>query len=983
MSRLFPPSDGPRVFALPPGVDFARALAAGLDARLAGHQPEAVAEVEIWLNTRRAARTLQAVFAEGPARLLPRIRTLADLADAPLAAPLPPAIPPLRRQLELARLVTALADREPHVTAGTAAFDLAESLADLLDEMQGEGLDPAAFGRVDAAEHAAHWQRSLRFLALVSRYLAAAGPADGQGRLRLAAEGLAAAWAIHPPRHPVIVAGSTGSRGATRAFMAAVAALPQGALVLPGFDAALPAPVWDRLAADEPGAADHPQHGFRALADALGFAPATVAAWHPAPPPAPERNALVSLALRPAPVTDQWQAEGAALAGRLGPAMATLDWVEATDPRAEALAIALAMRGAVDTGTRAALVTPDRQLARRVTAELGRWGLIPDDSAGRPLALTPPGVLLRRLAALPGERLTPEDLLVLLKHPLTNSGPGARGPHLRLTARLERQELRGRAPWIDWARLAAWAVAEGGEAQAWIAWLEATLEPLASSGTAALDSHVARHRAAAEALAAGPDAAPAHDLWGKEAGEAARALLDSLAAEAAAAAPLDARGYRALLQSQMAGRDVPEPAVTTHPGLAIWGTLEARIQSAGLVILGGLNEGTWPRLPGADPWLGRSLRRAVGLPSPDRRIGLSAHDFQQAMGAPRVLLTRATRDAEAPTVPSRWLLRLENLLLGLGPEGSEAMAAARARGNDLLSAATRLDHPAVTTSAAKRPSPRPPAAARPRELSVTQAERLLRDPYGIYALKVLRLRKLDPPGRQPDALARGDAIHKALDSFVTETVDGLPPDAGSIFAKVMQEALAEQAPWPAVNAIWTARLHRAAAWFLEGEAERRTRGTPLEREVKGRREVAGLAHPFAITARADRIDRVPGGVALYDYKSGSGPTAAEASAFHLQLHLEAAIAEAGGFEGVPAAPALHLELLKLGKTNKGRQGDTLALDPDPGKWVRFVELIAYYQREETGFPARLRPQRLTWGSDYDHLSRLGEWADGDNPEEVW
>ncbi|WP_297970142.1 double-strand break repair protein AddB, partial [uncultured Amaricoccus sp.] len=692
----------------------------------------------------------------------------------------------------------------------------------------------------------------------------------------------------------------------------------------------------------------------------------------------PERNALVSLALRPAPVTDQWQAEGAALAGRLAPALASLTWVEAPDQRAEALAIALALREAAETGTRAALVTPDRQLARRVTAELDRWSLIPDDSAGRPLALTPPGVLLRRLAALPGERLTPEDLLVLLKHPLVNSAPAARTPHLRLTARLERRRLRGKAPWIDWPDLAAWAEAEAGDAPAWIAWLQTTLAPLATAETAPLAACVARHRAAAEALAAGPAAAPLHALWEQDAGAQARALLDALAAESDAAAPLDAHGYRTLLQAQMATRDVPEPAQTTHPNLAIWGTLEARIQSADLVILGGLNEGTWPRLPPADPWLGRSLRRAVGLPSPDRRIGLSAHDFQQALGAPRVILTRATRDAEAPTVPSRWLLRLENLLLGLGDEGQRALAEARARGTALVDTAARLDLPAARVPPARRPAPRPPAAARPGELPVTDVERLVRDPYAVYARRVLRLRRLDPPGRKPDALARGTAIHKALDDFVTATEAGLPEDAARVFAETVRAALATEAPWPAVNAIWTARLHRAAAWFLAGEADRRARGTPLAREVAGRREVAGLPRPFAVTARADRIDAVAGGLAIYDYKSGSSPTAREAAAFHLQLHLEAAIAEAGGFETVPAAPARHLELLKLGKS-----GETLPLDPDPEKWAKFRALIAHYLDEANGFPARLRPQKLTWVGDYDHLSRKGEWADGDCPETDW
>ncbi len=390
MTRLFPPLDGPRVFALAPGIDFSRALIGGLDARLAGQPPEAIARVSIWVNTRRAQRALTAEFAAGAARLLPRIRVVTEIASDPLGPlDLAPPVPALRRKLELARLVAGLVAAAPELAAGTAVFELADSLAELLDEMQGEGISPAVLAGVDAAEHAAHWQKSLRFLELIAGYLAAAGPSDGQGRMRAAAEVLAAAWAGQPPAEPVIVAGSTGSRGATRAFMAAVARLPQGALVLPGFDAGLPEAVWQRLGADDPGAADHPQHGFRALADALGFDPWTVPAWHPTAPPAPARNALVSLALRPAPVTDQWRSEGGALAGTLAPACAGLAWVEAPDLRAEALAIALRLREAAEAGERAALITPDRLLARRVTAELDRWSLIPDDSAGRPLALDP------------------------------------------------------------------------------------------------------------------------------------------------------------------------------------------------------------------------------------------------------------------------------------------------------------------------------------------------------------------------------------------------------------------------------------------------------------------------------------------------------------------------------------------------------------------------------------------------------------------
>ncbi|HVH03503.1 MAG TPA: double-strand break repair protein AddB, partial [Amaricoccus sp.] len=744
---LFAPQAGPRVFGLPPGLDFTAALVAGLDSRLAGQPPEAAARVEIWVNTRRAQRTLATAFAASGPRLLPRIRVVTELADDP-AAGLPPPAPALRRRLELARLVAGLA-AEDEVATGTASWDLAESLAGLLDEMQGEGVPLDAFGRIEAGEHAAHWQRSLRFLTLIADYAAAAGPCGPQARMRAAADALAARWAAVPVAHPVLVAGSTGSRAPTRAFMAAVARLPQGALVLPCLDPDLAPAVWDRLGAGEAWAADHPQHGFRRLAETLGFDPARLPAWHPAAPPAPARNALVSLALRPAPVTDQWRAEGAALAPRLAEAARGLTWIEAPDQKREALAIALMMREAAETGASAALVTPDRTLARRVTAELDRWGLIPDDSAGRPLALTPPGVLLGLVAALPGAPLAPEALLAVLKHPLVASGPGARGGHLRMVARVELDELRGGPPWIRWDALATWAEARGGDAPAWLAWLRAALEPLTGAGRAPLGVHVERHRRVAETLAAGHGGGP-HGLWAKTAGIEALALVEALTAEADAGGVVDPRAYAALYRSLAAGRDVPEEAVVTHPALAIWGTLEARVQAADRMILGGLNEGLWPRLPGADPWLDRGLRRQLGLPSPEAQVGLSAHDFQQAAGAREVVLARATRDADAPTVASRWLLRLENLLAGLPPEGPAALAAARGRGRGWLALADRVAAPAARVAPAARPAPRPPAAARPATLSVSDVDRLIRDPYAIYAGKVLRLRRLDPPGRRAD-----------------------------------------------------------------------------------------------------------------------------------------------------------------------------------------------------------------------------------------
>ena len=298
-ARLFGPAAGPRVFALPPGADFAAALVAGLDDRLRGAPAEAAARVEIWVNTQRARRALIAAFAAGGPRLLPRIRVVTELAADPLApGDLPPPASALGRKLDLARLVGALIRANPGLAPATAAFDLADSLGALIDEMLGEGVALEALAALDVGQHAEHWRRSLRVLELLGGSVAAAPGVAGEARLRAAAEARAAAWAARPAEHPVIVAGSTGSRAPTRLFMQAVATLPQGALLLPGFDADLPAAVWDRLGQDDAGAADHPLGGFRRLADALGFDLCAVEPWRAEPPPAPARNRLVSLALR-------------------------------------------------------------------------------------------------------------------------------------------------------------------------------------------------------------------------------------------------------------------------------------------------------------------------------------------------------------------------------------------------------------------------------------------------------------------------------------------------------------------------------------------------------------------------------------------------------------------------------------------------------------------------------------------------------------
>ena len=963
----------PRLFALPPGADFPARLAEGLIGRSRGLPPEALARCEVLLNTGRMRQRLAAELAARGALLLPRLRLLSDIGAEMPQPGLAPPVSGLRRRLELARLVSGLIAAQPGIAPRSAAFDLADSLAALLDEMHGEGVSAETLAGLDVADHAAHWERSLAFVRLAGDWADAAGMADTEARQRHAAEALVTRWRHEPPDHPVIIAGSTGSRGATALLMQAVAGLPQGALVLPGFDFDMPAHAWRALDAEAAPNEDHPQHRLYRIIAALGQEPAAVRPWltgQTAPHPA--RNRLISLALRPPPVTDQWRGEGSAL-GDLTAATQGLGLIEAPDQRAEALAVALRLRAAAEAGRAAMLITPDRLLARRVAVALDRWGIRPDDSAGRPLGLTAPGRFLRLVAGLFGQRLSAQALLTLLKHPITHSG-GDRGTHLLLTRGLERQLRRFGPPFPDpqaLERFAARSPVPG--AGAWAGWLAGLIEGLDSAVEAPLATHVARHRALAEALAAGP--APAHDseLWREAAGERALAVMDELTREAEHGGSMLPADHAALLASVMARHEVRE-SVQTHPGVLIRGTREAREAGVELAILGGLNEGGWPETPAPDPWLSRLMRLRAGLLLPERRVGLSAHDFQQAAGLPEVVLSRSRRDAEAETVPARWLNRLVNLLGGLHDAGGPvALERMRAEGRRWLDMAAALEADFAPVPPEPRPAPCPPAAARPRELPVTAISRLIRDPYAVYARYILGLRRLDPLHRTPDALLRGSVLHKVFERFVAE--GGLAGGDRAMLMRIGAEVLETLVPWAAARRLWLSHLDRSADWFLTWNAEHA--GTPVLTEKSGSAPLDGV--DFTLTARPDRIDELADDrLLIIDYKTGAPPSPDEQRHFEKQLPLEAAMAERGGFAQLGRRGVAGIAYLGLGASPKAL---TTVMSPEDCAtvWAELEQLVAAYARPDQGYAARRATRSERDAGDYDHLARFGEWELTDQP----
>jgi ATP-dependent helicase/nuclease subunit B len=975
------------LFAIPANAAFLDALASAWLAR--GGDPLAASRGLILLPTRRAARSLAEAFlraTDGRPLLLPRITALGALDEVPLALhgalEVPPAVEPVPRLAVLSRMILQLkgANGAPRTIEG--AWRLAIELAGLMDEAERAEIDLArALPQAADAAFAEHWGKTLQFLRIVTAmwpdWLEEQGLMNPAARQVALLDAQARAWTNHPPDDPVWVAGASGGIPAVARLLRVVAHLPNGRVVLPGLDGELDKPAWDTLGET------HPQAGLRRLLTDLQAGRGDVRPWPGVAATVPEsRVALLRQALLPAAALSAWQdAVPAPSQGlfRLSPA----------DQQEEAAAIALVLRAALQKpGTRAALVTPDRALAGRVGAELLRFGVVADDSAGEPLSETPPAVFLRLLAVAIDEGLAPVPLLAVLKHPLAAAGlsPAA----CRQAARaLELACLRGPRPGAGLAGLRrALDKAEHADpaARDLLARMEAGMEPalrMAASVSAPPAAMLEALVAAAERLAASDTESGPARLWAAEEGEA---LATRLAA-ALAAMPvlpdqprgtlpglLDALLEGGVVRSRRALRGGEQQA--EHPRVFIWGLLEARLQSVDVMVLGGLAEGVWPPATDPGPWLSRPMRTAVGLASPEEAVGQAAHDFVAcACAAPEVVLSCPRRRDGAPAVPARWLTRLDAFLKGHGRELPAHPAAAWAMA---------LDQPAGGPRPVAPPRPCPPVALRPRRLSVTEIETWQRDPYAIHARHILRLTALDPLDQSTEAADYGSLVHAGLHRFLSEHAASWPPDAATKLRAALSHVLQRERLRPALEAWWAPRFDRIADWIAANEAKRRAEAAPAKilSELTGRWRLPG--HDFLLTGRADRIEiGADGLLSIVDYKTGQPPPKRDIDAgLALQLPLEAAMARAGAFPGVPqgsdTGAMLYWHLTggpKPGeeKPVKQKPPETVA-DQVAAAVARLEALIDAYAQPARAYLSHPRPGLAPRFTDYAQLARVAEWA---------
>ena len=1002
------------VYTIAPGVDFLGALSARLlrEAREGGDARDLSSQY-VFLPTRRSMGALEERLLEdsgGKALLLPQIVPLGDVGELeededfelhPMANSIQHVLTNAERQFQLTRLILYWSERSQSRIAGSPvqAAKLALELGSLLDSAETEGADLKRLHRLVPEFYAENWQETLEFLKIIieewpkfledNNYVSEVFARDDGLRL------LVERWEKTPPKSLVVAAGSTGLMPATAQLLKCIMSLPRGMVVLPGLDREMEDSIWKELNWE------HPQYAMKRLLDRLKISREQVKTWEEGAeeetPAQTSRQQLLRLAFYPAGMVDHWQkALGKDVdIKQIKSSLAGLNLLEAPGRREEAGMIALLLRDLLETpGKRGALVTSDKELASWVCGEMRRWGIEIYNSAGNTLLESEE----MRFACLFGEMvanaLSPSSLLAALKHPLARFGMSADKLRTRVSL-LERFVLRGLIPSPDIGGLRdAFKRSlergyntpnkkQAGEIGELIDALERSLSPFepVHAGKHTLDDWIEAHLSAL-ALAAAEDS-----------GDVAKEFFASLSDDGGGLPPLALVDYLALIKHLAETRPLRNSPSGKHPRVFILGLLEARLQRVDLVILGGLNDGVWPRRTHVGAWLNRSMLRELGLNDPEWRIGQEAHNFVQGSMQPEVVLSRAVKVDGTPTMKSRWLLRLEALLQGMGIEhlGEDENFSKK-----WLERFRSLDREGedMRFEPCPPPDPRPPVKLRPKSFSVTGIERLIEDPYSIYARDILKLRPLDPLDAPFEARLRGTLIHEILEEFSRKWSDALPADIRTELLAITDRHLARlREVKPETAALLAPSLEVLVRRFEVFERGRRSASMRLLIEERGEISFMAGGKKHALNCKADRIEIADGGANICDYKSGAVPTASEVLAGKKpQLPLEALILRKGGFGDI-AKDVTRLDGLTYISTRiretLGAELDIREIVPKEGTLDEFVKethqglkhLLGAYLDEEQPYLCQPRGESRSYAGDYDHLARLPEWSsaapDGD------
>ena len=898
------------IYTIPAYSSFANILAKWVLENYASN-PLELSKVLILLPNRRSVVALRDAFLRvtgGKPMLLPRMQPIGDVDDASLFSENSNLQPSDAFEYKRLFILTKLIQKYNNSRADHAIM-LANKLADLFDEIEREQASLKGLANIVPEEFAKHWQLTLEFLKILEQFnptgeLISPISCRNQALLKLADN-----WKENPPDYPIIAAGTTGSVPSTANLLEVIAKLPKGKIILPAFENKHLQNINET----------HPQYGMAQLLNKLKYLPEDVKII--AGQGAKERAELISEIMRPAEIIANSQIN-------MDKALSGIKKIVCANQQEEATAIALILREVLENkGKTAALVTHDRELAHLVANIMPRFGVNIDDSAGVSLLQTPIAVFLRLVAEVAASNLEILPLISLLKHPLTNVGMN-RFEFLESTREYE-LAVRSKKPVANDIKQI----------------IENIFNPflqILHNKTSSLNEIIKAHLDCAEQLS--------EKLWEGEEAEALADIFSQIQLAGGDIEVADGEIYPSIFENLLAGK-VYRSNYATHPRLKILSPIESRMQSFDLVIIGGLNEGSFPPEPKSDAWFNRSMLKEIGLPSPDRQIGMAAHDFLVLANSPQVYLTRSEKVAGKPTMESRWLIKLGVLLDKFDITD-----------NYFLELAKMLDNVEEATPIT-RPRPTPPLVARPKKLSVTQIETLRNNPYAIYAKHILNLSALEPLVAELNGADFGNYLHKILERFVRDYPTELPANAEEILLQYGEQELQPLLQNEVAKALWLPRFAEITKFVIEEEKQRRAMLSEVLAEITASKEFAG----FTLHGRADRIENCKdGGINIIDYKTGGMPSEA------IQLALLAILLAQEG-------QVINLEYWQLKGSGKiGKTHRVMATDKIPEFIAEakegVLELIAKYNNSDFPYLPTPLQSRANKYDDYNHLARTKEWG---------
>ncbi len=921
----------------------------------------ALAKAVVLLPNRRACRSLAEAFVRKQGlspTILPQMRAIGDVNEDELLlsgkgaaegiVDLPPVIEPVERMLLFTKMIEKRYEEFGlEKISLSQACGLAKELGALIDSAEMYGLDWKRLENLVPEEYAAHWQDTLKFLKIVTNFwpdiLKERGVVDAAKRRNALIEKQSEMWQKQKPETKIIVAGCTAVSPAMKNLVKTVSELPNGEIWFAGLDLYLEEDDWKKI--DE----THPQYELKQLIDFLGLEREKISCV--VAPKNEKRELFICEVMRPAQTTDKWLKVSKLLDEK---AIEGVCLAEFDDQRKEAAAIALMIRRALEKKENTiALVTPDRNLARKVASDLQRWNIEADDSAGIPLAQTNWGVFMRLAVKAFLTENDRNSLLALMKNDFFSLG-------------LEKSLVYQIVQKID---KKLWRKEESDEdAEKFLQKLESCSNGLVSALQKKRKNFVSllkEHISLAETLAETPDVKGEEVLWVGEAGETGAAFLSELMDNADVLGEIETKDYLSLFESLMLGVVVRKKH-DAHKRIKILGPMESRLNQFDEIILGGFNEGVWPNSPVADPWMSRPMKKDFGFELPEKQIGVLGLDFANLLGAKKVCLTRAKKNDSAPTVKSRWWMRMETVVKAMGNKFEKDC--------DFEKIIAEIERPEKDDKI-EAPCPRPPLKYRPRKFSASSFEKLLRDPYGVYAEYILKLKPLECLEKEEDARDFGNVIHEVLEKFGKKYDRECPENVEEILKEMGETALEKKCFSNEKKVFWKPRMQKIFSWVAKQETEYRQNIAKVNNEVWGRIVLDGfVGGKVELFAKADRIDETKDGkVNIVDFKTGSARTQTEVKkGYAPQLPIEGIIAREGGFDGVKKADVESLMYWKLANKTVKITGDINNLLDETLSNVRRV--VDEFDNEKNGYLSRPNPKALPEYSDYEHLARVKEWS---------